>query len=113
MSEGSKPMKYAKWANLNREGLKHWGAIFKDGIVPIKGNIFPSKAEVAETKEPLEVYLVDWDELNQEQKDAVLQKLSDKFKATKEEIFKDILKVGLPLQSKYVGSVGFDGRLIA
>jgi hypothetical protein len=103
----------SKWANLNDEGMKHWGEIFKDGVVPIEGSIAPSKAEVAGTHEPLEVYVVAWDELSAVQRSLVIKKLSKKSRATEAEIENEILLTGLPLQSKYVSSVGLDGNLIA
>lgn len=91
-------------ALLNDEGKKQWGEIFPDGHVPVQ-TLIAQDATVEETNQPLKVYLVNWILLSKDQQQAILKKLSDKFHAPKEAIEKDILKKGLPLQSKYVSCV--------
>lgn len=92
--------KYATWASLNEEGKKHWGDIFPDGTVPIKSIIqIPAKLKGVNGTE--KVYMVDWKALTRQQQEAILEKLSKYSGASKTEILKEILKVGLPLREKY------------
>ncbi len=46
------------------------------------------------------VFLVDWKELSAQQQDAILEKLSKNFGASKEAILKEVLKAGLPLREE-------------
>jgi hypothetical protein len=96
---------------LNDEGKKHWSSIFPDAIVPVKSP-FAQDAEVEQTGDPLNVYIVDWTALSDEQRQAILQKLSSKFNVSVNNIELDILKTGLPLQSKYVSSVSIPMRFL-
>jgi hypothetical protein len=52
------------------------------------------------------VFLVDWKELTAQQQDAILEKISKRFGASKEVILKDVLKVGLPLREKFTEGGG-------
>lgn len=97
--------KYDTWANLNAEGKKHWGDIFPDGVVPVKSIIeIPARLKGVSGTE--KVYMVDWKELTKQQQDAILEKLNKCSGAPKDEILKEILKVGLPLREKYTSGSG-------
>ena len=90
------------WTCLNEEGKRVWGTIFPDGKVPVcsqfqKANLDGSGSE--------RVVLVQWAALSQEQKDAVLAKISERSGASKEAILKDILRIGLPLRERYTTGV--------
>jgi hypothetical protein len=91
--------KYHTWAYLNAEGKAFFGDIFPNGEVPIH-SIIPQCAKLDGIDEIDKVFLVDWKELSAGQQDAVLEKISKKFGASKETILKDILKLGLPLREK-------------
>ncbi len=97
--------KYDTWANLNAEGKRHWGDIFPDGIAPIK-TIIQIPARLKGVKVTEKVYMVDWQKLTKQQQDAVLEKLNKCSGAPKEEILKEILKVGLPLRERYTCGSG-------
>lgn len=91
--------KYRAWACLNAEGKAVLGDVFLDGEVPIQ-SIIPQTANLEGIDGIEKVFLVDWKELTAQQQDAVLEKISKRFGASKEVILKDILKVGLPLREK-------------
>ena len=85
------------WVNLNEKGKETWGNVFPTGKVPVRSMTF-SESNVGK------VILVAWTQLTEEQKAAVLQKISARSgapKAPKEAILKDILKIGLPLRETY------------
>lgn len=97
--------KYRTWAYLNEEGKKVWGDIFPDGEVPVR-SIISQRARLEGMKDEMRVFLVEWAELTESQKDAILSRLSEKSGAPKEAILKDILKIGLPLREKYTNGSG-------
>lgn len=97
--------KYKTWASLSSEGKQAWGDIFPEGVIPIQ-SIIPLQVTLEGIKKPQRVFLVDWKELTAQQQDLTLNKLCKRSGATKEEILKDILKIGLPLQEKYTDSCG-------
>ena len=90
-------------ALLNDEGMKIWGFVFPNGGVPIKG-ISSYKAQI-EGKGEMQVYLVDWAALDEEQRDLILERLKDKFVSSKEAVETEILKSGLPLRATLVSCV--------
>lgn len=96
---------YDTWAYLNDEGKRIWGDIFPTGEVPVR-SIISQPADLEGIKEPERVFLVEWKDLTEQQKDAILTKLSKKSGASKNVILKDILKIGLPLRVKYTNSAG-------
>lgn len=91
--------KYRTWACLNADGKAFFGDIFPEGEVPIQ-SIMPQHARLEGVDGIDKVFLVDWKELSTQQQDAILEKISMKFGASKEAILKEILKVGLPLREK-------------
>ena len=97
--------KYRTWVRLNVEGKRLWGDVFPDGIVPVQ-SIATQRAKLEGVKDAESVFIVNWKELNTEQQQAILEKLSEQSGATKDEILKDILKVGLPLRRRYTINCG-------
>ena len=97
--------KYRTWVRLNVEGKRLWGDVFPDGIVPVQ-SIATQRAKLEGVKDAESVFTVNWKELNTEQQQAILEKLSEQSGATKDEILKDILKVGLPLRRRYTINCG-------
>ena len=97
--------KYKTWANLNAEGKAVWGDVFPDGEVPVQ-SIIAQSASLEGIDKTERVFLVDWKELNSQQQEAVLEKLSKRSGASKNVILKDVLKIGLPLREKYTDSCG-------
>jgi hypothetical protein len=88
------------WGILNSEGKKHWGDIFPDGQVPLKGMVL-IPAKLAGIDAVQTIYLVNWRKLTSLQQAAILVKLNKLSGTSKEEILKEILSVGLPLREKY------------
>lgn len=96
---------YRTWAYLNAEGKTLWGDIFPDGEVPIQ-SIITQPATLQGIDQPEKVFLVDWKELTAQQQDCILEKISKRCGASKDVILRDVLKVGLPLRSKYTKGCG-------
>lgn len=97
--------RYQTWANLNEEGKHKWGDIFPSGEVPVR-SIITQPVNLEGINESERVFLVEWEDLTEEQKDAVLSRLSMKSGASKEVILQDILRKGLPLREKYTNGSG-------
>lgn len=95
-------------ALLNDEGQKIWGFVFPNGGIPIKG-ISPYKAQI-EGKGEMQVYLVDWAALSEEERDLILEHLKNRFGNSKEEVETEILKSGLPLRATLVSCVSIPVR---
>jgi hypothetical protein len=96
-------------ALLNEEGQKIWGYVFPNGAVPVKGNS-PSKAEV-EGKGEIDVYLVDWAALSEDEQYLILSHLTEKnHLSNSRPIEEQILKSGLPLRASLVSCVPIPGR---
>jgi hypothetical protein len=91
-------------ALLNDEGKKLWGYAFPDGAVPVKG-ISSFKANV-EGQGEIEVYLVDWAALSEDEQYLILSHLAEKnHLANSRPIEEQILKSGLPLRASLVSCV--------
>jgi len=95
-------------ALLNDEGKKIWGFVFPNGGVPIKG-ISSYKAQL-EGKGAMEVYLVDWAALTDEQRTLIIDHLKSRFGSSKEAVETEILKNGLPLRAALVSCVSIPAR---
>jgi len=96
-------------ALLNDEGKKVWGYVFPSGGVPIKG-ISSFKAEI-EGKGEMDVYLVDWAALSEDERYLILSHLAEKnHLANSRPIEEQILKSGLPLRASLVSCVSIPGR---
>ena len=85
---------------LNDLGKSTWGDVFPDGKVPVCSMSF-HEASLEGTGTRERVILVNWTAFSQEQKDAVLAKISMRTGASREAILKDILRIGLPLRECY------------
>jgi hypothetical protein len=95
------------WAHLNAEGKQHWRDIFPDGKVPIQ-SIAAQQARVDGINNPESVFAIDWKSLSERQQQAILKKLTSQKGTPKQEVLKDLQSVGLPLQRKYIQSMGTD-----
>jgi hypothetical protein len=94
-------------ALLNEEGRKIWGAIFKDGTIPVLSPV-SHKASLGGVEE--EIYDVAWDDLTPVQRGQVINQLAQNFKASTQAVENQILMKGLPLRAKYVSYVPIPGR---
>lgn len=94
-------------ARLNQEGMGVWGDVFPKGNIPVM-ELWPSVRQLGGSGAL--VFLVNWKALREEERQGILEKLSQKFKASKEDIEADILKIGLPLSDKYVNMVSVPQR---
>ena len=92
------------WVSLNEKGKEVWGDVFPTGKVPVRSMTF-AESNVGS------VILVAWTQLSEEQKSAVISKISSKSGAPKEAILEDVLKIGLPLRESYTtGTVAAEMR---
>ena len=107
--------KYAVWANLNEAGRKLFGDVFPDGQIPIMVETslaFESELEGVKTQK---IHLVNVKLLRRTDEEAyqrLLNKLSEKFKASKEDMNREFTINGLPLRANLVSSIGFDPRFL-
>jgi hypothetical protein len=92
---------------LNVEGKRYWGGIFPDGKVPIQ-SIAAQQARVEGISDPESVFAIDWKVLSERQQQAVLKKLTIQKGTPKQEVLKELLSAGLPLQRKHIQSMGTD-----
>ena len=98
---------YNDWANLNEEGLKEFGDIFPNGIVPIIGMI-PFTFDSPNLTEPEQGYLLRGSDLTQDQITKLVDKLAKKFndEGKKEEIKKAVLSNDIPVRRKLTSGTG-------
>ena len=99
---------YRNWAQLNPEGRKEWGEIFPDGKVPIK-NVAVQHIRLEGNKDPESVYTLDWKELAPWQQEAIVERLSRQSGDKKEDVLREILRVGISLPRKYIQNAGTKG----
>ena len=99
---------YHHWVNLNDDGKNELGYIFLDGVVPVKC-MLGSKARLGDKDGVFDIFMIDWGELSDEQKDQCIDYLRQKHHAPKDVIRSDIENIGfIPLQAKYVCGSGTD-----
>jgi len=97
---------YQDWVHLNEEGMKDWGHIFIDGVVPILSMI-PITFESPNLSSPETGYLVRGSDLTEDQVQNLVDKIAHKFnEAHKDEIKKYIQANELPLRQKMTSGVG-------
>jgi len=97
------------WVHLNEEGQKQFGSVFPNGIVPVRRPLFPQNATLQGQSGVQRVYEVDWQQLSSEQKEGILDILSQRFGAPKDVIRKQFEKDGfIPLREQFVSSAGTD-----
>ena len=101
--------RYHTWVILNADGKEAWGGIFAGGQVPVL-SVLPKPATLEGIAQAECVFMVAWKDLTDLQQDAILEKLSKCFNASKDAVLKEILRLGLPLREKYT-SGSATGRL--
>ena len=89
-------MNYKNWVHLNDEGMRQFGEVFPNGIVPVNGFV-PRQAILGES-EKQKVYIVDIDALEPDQFDGVLEILAKRFKVSKRTLEEEFRKDGLPIR---------------
>jgi len=107
--------KYAVWANLNKAGRKLFGDVFPDSQIPIMLETWLAFEAELEGVKTQQIHLVNVKLLRRTDEEAyqrLLNKLSEKFKASKEDMNREFTINGLPLRANLVSSIGFDPRFI-
>ena len=106
--------KYPISAQLNEEGMKQFGDVFPDGLVPIL-NPLSEETELEGVGEK-QVHLVNLHLLKQSDEGKTYQKLlktlSEKFNAPIKEIDEQFEEYGLPLRHELVSCVEIDPRFV-
>lgn len=94
------------WVHLNTEGMNIYGLIFPDGIVPVKV-MLPNPAKLG--GQPHKMFKVDVAQLSQDQLRQLLELMSRKFHAPKDEIGRQIETDGfIPLRASLTSGSGTD-----
>jgi len=94
---------FRHWAFLNDAGKKLYGEVFPDGMVPVV-NMIPGFADVGDHTE--RVYLIDYEELSEDQTAKMLQLLSQNFGVSEDAVRSELLKNRIPLREKYTRGSG-------
>lgn len=89
--------RFKHWAYLNEEGMELFGDVFPDKIVPVV-SILHRRGPLGAPDNIEDYFVVQWDELTDEQKDGILETLGKKFKVTKGQIKGQIAEMGMPLR---------------
>jgi len=98
--------RFKHWAYLNEEGMKTWGNIYPDRTVPVLSMI-PKYGPLGSPDSPPQNYfLVYVEELTEEQLEAILDILAERFKAPQQDIRKEIMERGLPLRKTLTNGSG-------
>jgi predicted Fe-S protein YdhL (DUF1289 family) len=95
-------------ASLNDEGRRIWGYVFPDGEVPVM-TMGPQEASV-EGLGKMQMYIVNWNALTDEQKKLIINHLKERFNSSEEVVKAEIQKSGLPLRAELVSHVAIPGR---
>jgi hypothetical protein len=99
----SEPRKFKHWVYLNEEGKKLYGHIFPGGEIPVVSMV-PMWGGIEGQAEKL--YLIYHEELSEQQVYSLLTLLSERFKAPKEAIKKQMLSERIPIRDKYTSGAG-------
>lgn len=98
--------KFRHWAYLNPEGMEIWGEVFPDRTVPVLSMI-PKYGPLGSPDAPPEHYfIVQWDELTEDQAEDLLELLAKKFGCTNAEIKGQVAEIGLPLRKSLTNGSG-------
>ena len=101
-----KPKDYLDWCYLNEEGLKEYGNIFPDGIVPVLSMI-SIVFEHPKLDTPERAYIVRGTNLTEKQLRLLVDKISENFKdSNKTEIRRYIFDNNLPIRERLTSGSG-------
>jgi len=99
--------RFRHWAYLNDVGMDLFGEVFPDKQVPVVSMIW----KVGPLGSPDNIedhFLVQWDELTEEQQSQAIIILGDKFGGNDLQILKQIHESGLPLRKSLTNGSGTD-----
>lgn len=98
--------RFKHWAYLNEEGMKTWGNIYPDKKVPVLSMIPQYGSLGSPDSPPQHYFLIYIEELTEEQLEATLDILTERFKAPREEMRKEFREHGLPLRQRLTNGSG-------
>ena len=102
----SKPRRFRFWVYLNAAGMKLWGDVFPDGVVPVVSMI----PKIAVFKEgQARFYLVFHEEMSGDQISGLTKKLAIQFDAPEADVRAQMLKDRIPLREMFTDGAGTDG----
>jgi hypothetical protein len=90
---------------LSLSGKEEWGGIFLYGRIPIH-RISVQKIMFETFADPESVMAVDWKQLSEEQREAILERLRQQGTASLEAVLADMLKFGLPIRRSQIDCCG-------
>ena len=102
---------YAVWANLNKEGMKKYGHVFKDGMVPVLIPIYQT-AEFEGVEGVHAIHMINFNLIGEETKQKLFEFISSIHDAPIETIKDYVKENGMPIRSTYCSSIGVDPRFI-
>ena len=97
--------RFRHWAYLNEEGMKIYGETFPEKKVPVLSMI-PVRGPLGTPDNVEDFFRVQWGELTEDQQDAVLGIISERFGVKKAQVLDQIERVGLPLRSSLTNGSG-------
>ena len=97
---------FKHWAHLNEEGLKTWKGMFPNGIVPVLSMIPQNGHLGAPDSPPQPFYIVNLKELSEKQIEKILDILTERFQAPREEMRKEFMLNGIPLRQSLTSGSG-------
>ena len=98
--------RFKHWAYLNEEGMKTWGGIYPDKTVPVLSMISQYGPLGSPDSPPQHYFLVKVEELTEDQLEATLDILTERFQAPREEMRKEIMDRGIPLRQSLTNGSG-------
>jgi len=100
------------WANLNDEGKKIFGGIFKEGKVPIMvQSALAHSGELGDLGE-VKFHMVNLALIDSHTKNLLFQTLAKRFDIPINKLQKEVMANGLPLRASLVSSIGLDRRVL-
>lgn len=85
--------------------MEIFGDAFPDKTVPVLSMI-PKYGTLGAPDSPENYFMVQWDEVEKEAQEILLETLSERFGVTRDEIKGDIVEIGLPLRKSLTNGSG-------
>lgn len=98
--------RFKHWAYLNEEGEKIWSDVFPDSKVPVLSMIPKYGSLGSPEATPQHYFVVYVRELSDEQIEGILDILTEKFNAPREEMRTEFMEHGIPLRQSLTNGSG-------
>jgi hypothetical protein len=98
---------HQRWIRLSLSGQEAWGDIFPYGRIPIN-SISTQKITFEATADPESIMSVDWKQLPERQREAILERLNQQRTTSTKTVLGDMLKIGLHIRRSHIDCCGID-----